>query len=63
MEEDAGEEAEADVDGGVLEGVDPLEMGGMVRGNNEKLPGMALDHCIAVWRKMARSQWPPPTAF
>ena len=23
--------------------------------NNEKLPGMALDHCIAVWRKMALS--------
>ena len=33
MEEDAGEEAEADVDGGVLEGVDPLEVGGLVDGD------------------------------
>ena len=38
-------------------------VGGMVRGNNEKLPGVVLDHCIAVRRKMARSQWPLPLLF
>ena len=33
MEQDAGQEAEGDVDPGVLEGVDPLEVGGLVDGD------------------------------
>ena len=33
VERDAGQEAQADVDPGVLEGVDPLEVGGLVDGD------------------------------